>query len=72
MAFSAACQRHMMVQYCCGRGSTNKLFLMCFILRQEANEVILDVWIYFMTMEGARFFELHCSVSVAIWMPHHE
>ena len=27
MAFSAACQRHMMVQYCCGNGSTNKLFL---------------------------------------------
>ena len=22
-AFSAACQRHMMVQYCCGSGSTN-------------------------------------------------
>ena len=27
MAFSAAYQRHMMVQYCCGIGSTNKLFL---------------------------------------------
>ena len=26
MAFSAACQRHMMVQYCCGSGSSNKLF----------------------------------------------
>ena len=24
--FSAACQRHMMVQYCCGSGSMNKLF----------------------------------------------
>ena len=27
IAFYAACQRHMMVQYCCGSGSTNKLFL---------------------------------------------
>ena len=25
MAFYAACQRHMMVQYWCGSGSTNKL-----------------------------------------------
>ena len=31
MAFSAACQRHMMVQYCCGSGSTNKLFCRCFL-----------------------------------------
>ena len=29
--FSAACQRHMMVLYCCGSGSTNKLFCMCFL-----------------------------------------
>ena len=27
MALYAACQLHMMVQYCCGSGSTNKLFL---------------------------------------------
>ena len=26
VAFYAACERHMMVQYCCGSGSTNKLF----------------------------------------------
>ena len=26
MAFSAACKLHMMVQYCCDSGSTNKLF----------------------------------------------
>ena len=32
MAIYAACQRHMMVQYCCGSGSTNKLFLKCFLL----------------------------------------
>ena len=32
MAFYAACQRHMMVQYCCGSGSTNKLFCKCFLL----------------------------------------
>ena len=25
MAFCAACQRHMMVQYCCDSGSTNML-----------------------------------------------
>ena len=46
MAFYAACQRHMMAQYCCGSGSTNKLFCRCFILLQEANEVTLDVWSY--------------------------
>ena len=35
----------MMVQYCCGSGSTNKLFCKCFLLRQEANEVILlSLW----------------------------
>ena len=27
MAFSAACQRYVMVQYCCGSGSTKKLFI---------------------------------------------
>ena len=46
MAFYAACQRHMMVQYCCGSGITNKLFCKCFLLLQEANEVILNVWLY--------------------------
>ena len=46
MVFSAACQRHMMVQYCYGSGSTNKLFCMCLLLCQEANEVILNVWLY--------------------------
>ena len=30
MAFYVACQQHMMVQYCCGSGSTNMLFCMCF------------------------------------------
>ena len=30
--FSAACQRHMMVQYCCGSGSKNKQFFWCFLL----------------------------------------
>ena len=46
MALSAACQRHIMVQYCCGSGSTNKLFCMCHLLCQEATEVILNVWLY--------------------------
>ena len=36
MAFYAASQRHMMVQYCCGSGSTNKI----------PNEVILYVCLY--------------------------
>ena len=45
MAFSAACQRRMMVQYCCGSGSINKLFNKCFLPLQEANEVILKVWL---------------------------
>ena len=31
MTFSAACQRHMLVLYCCGSGSTNKLFCKCFL-----------------------------------------
>ena len=30
--FFAARQRHMMVLYCCGSGSTNELFCMCFLL----------------------------------------
>ena len=45
MAFYASCHRHMMVQYCCGSGSTNNLFRKCFLLLQEANEVILNVWL---------------------------
>ena len=44
MACYAACQRHMMEQYCCGSGSTNKLLCMCFLNWQQANEVILNVW----------------------------
>ena len=55
----------MMVQYYCDSGSTNKLFYMCFILRQEANEVILDVWLHWMILEGERLLELHSSASVA-------
>ena len=27
MTFSAACQRHMLVRYCCDSGSTNKFFV---------------------------------------------
>ena len=46
MVFSAACRRHMMVQYCWGSGSANNLFCRCFLLWQEANGVILDVWLY--------------------------
>ena len=45
MAYYAAFQQHIIVQYCCGCGSTNKLLCMCFLLRQEVNEVILDVWL---------------------------
>ena len=72
MAFSAACRRHMMVQYCCGSGSTSKLVCMCFSLRQEANEVILNVCLYYVTLEGTRLLELHWSVYAASWMSHHE
>ena len=72
MAFSAACQQHMMVQYCCGNGITNKLFCMCFILRQETHEVILNVWLYLMTLEGAGLLVMHSSASVASGMSHHE
>ena len=46
MAFCVACQRHMMAQFCCGSGSTNMLFSRCLLLSQEANEVILNVWLY--------------------------
>ena len=35
MAFSAACQRHMMMLYCCGSGSANKLFLGVFYLDRK-------------------------------------
>ena len=46
MALSAACQPHMMMQYCCGSGSTSKLFRKCFLLWQEASDVILNVWLF--------------------------
>ena len=36
IAFSAACQRHMTVQYCCGSGSTNKLFLSAFYFDRKS------------------------------------
>ena len=39
MAFSAACQRHMMVLLCCVRGITNKLLCRYFLPSQEANDV---------------------------------
>ena len=47
MAFSAACQRHMMVQYCCGSGSTNKLFVSAYYFDRKPRSyfkcvVILD------------------------------
>ena len=62
----------MMVQYCCDSGSTNKLFCMCCLHRQEANEVILDVWLSWMTLEEARLLMLHSFVSFASGMSHHE
>ena len=62
----------MMVQHSCVSGSTNKLFRRCFFHLPEANEVILNVWLYKMTMEGARLLGLHSSVSVASGMSHHE
>ena len=65
-AFSAACQRNMRAHYGCGSGSANKQFCMCFLIKQEANEVILVVWL--MTLEGARLLELHSSASVASGM----
>ena len=40
MAFSVACQRHRMVQYCYESGITNKQFYMCLLLCLEAKEVI--------------------------------
>ena len=46
MTLYVACQQHMMVQYCCGSGSTDKIFCRCFLLWQETNEVILDVGLY--------------------------
>ena len=46
MAFSAACQRHMIVQDCCDSGSTNTLFHRFFLLLQEANESILNVHLF--------------------------
>ena len=43
---SAAYQRHMMVNFCCESGSTHKLFCRCFLHCQEANELILNAWLY--------------------------
>ena len=34
--------------------------------------MILNVWLYYMTLEGARLLELHSSVSVASEMSHLE
>ena len=34
------------VQYCCGSGSTNELFSLCFLLWQEANEVVLNMLLW--------------------------
>ena len=42
---SAACQWHMMLQYCCDSGITNKLFCMWFLLdRKPISD--LNVWLY--------------------------
>ena len=38
------------LQYC--NGSTNKLFCMCFLHYQEANEVFLSVWLCWMHLKG--------------------
>ena len=54
----------MMVQYCCGSGSTNMLFCMFFLLCQQDNEAILDVWLCLMTLKCTRLLELHSSVSL--------
>ena len=72
IALYAACLWHMMVQYCCGSGSTNKLFSRCSLSWQDVNEVILYVWLFQMNLEGTRLLELHSSVSVARGMSHHE
>ena len=39
---------------------------------RKPNKVILNVWLYEMTLEGAKLLELHSSVSVASGMSHHE
>ena len=70
--FSKACQCHMMARYCCDSGSTNKLFCMCFLLCQDANKVILDLWSYCMILEGARLLELHSSTSASSGTSRHE
>ena len=46
VALLCSSHRHMMVQYCCGSGSTNMRFCKRFLSSQEANEVILNVWLY--------------------------
>ena len=70
--FSAAFNWHFMVQYCYDCGSINKLLRWCFLLWKESNEVFFNVWLYYMTLEGTRSLELHCSMSVAGVMSHHE
>ena len=47
MVFSAACQRHMMVQYCCDSGSTNKLFCKCCLPWQESDFECVAILDYF-------------------------
>ena len=68
---SAACQWHMMVQHCCDSSSTNKLFCRCFLLWQEANEVILNVCLCCDTLEYVTLIELHsirCKWDFTPWV----
>ena len=53
-AFSAAGQLFIMVRNSYGNVSTNRLFCRCFLLYEDSNEVISNVWLCWMTLEGAR------------------
>ena len=67
MALYAACQRHMMVQYCCGRGSTTSHFVSASYFDRKPSDfkcvVILD---------GFVRCKITRAASVASGMPHHE
>ena len=54
---------------CC---TSSYVFVCASCLDRKNINVILDVWLCWTTLEGARLLELHSSVSVASGMSHHE
>ena len=59
------------MQWCCDSGSTNKLFFKYLLVRQEANEMIVNVWLCWPTF-SAHNTRADCIVFLASRMSHYE